>query len=435
MSKKLQLISLGCNKNLIDSEIMLGRLKEYELTENTQEADVLIVNTCGFIGSAKQESLQSIFELHSQRKENSTLVVTGCLIERYKNELIKDLPEVDLFTGVGNYHEIDEIIEQKQNRFSPRVYLQVDEERVVTGSNAHAYIKLSEGCNQKCSFCAIPSFKGKLQSRPLDMVIKEIKSLVKKGFYDFSFISQDSSSYMYDLGCKDGLLQLVSEVEKIDGVKSARILYLYPSTLSLELIEKIINSKVFHNYFDMPIQHISDAMLKRMKRGAGAKKIKEQLNAMKNAPKSFLRTSIIVGHPCESEEEFEEVCEFLNEFDFDRVSIFAYSDEEGTSAYKMSEKIDEQTIDKRIEKLNAIVEEKTKKSLEKNINQCIKVILEGESSEGEFFLSGRKLDWTPEIDGEILINDSEVEKPKFGQTYDVLVRQLAGDKLVGEIVG
>ncbi|MBS9778906.1 MAG: radical SAM protein, partial [Campylobacteraceae bacterium] len=252
---------------------------------------------------------------------------------------------------------------------------------------------------------------------------------------DFSFISQDSSSYMYDLGCKDGLLQLVSEVEKIDGVKSARILYLYPSTLSLELIEKIINSKVFHNYFDMPIQHISDAMLKRMKRGAGAKKIKEQLNAMKNAPKSFLRTSIIVGHPCESEEEFEEVCEFLNEFDFDRVSIFAYSDEEGTSAYKMSEKIDEQTIDKRIEKLNAIVEEKTKKSLEKNINQCIKVILEGESSEGEFFLSGRKLDWTPEIDGEILINDSEVEKPKFGQTYDVLVRQLAGDKLVGEIVG
>ncbi len=433
MSKYLQLISLGCNKNLIDSEIMLGKLKEYELTDESEKADVLIVNTCGFIGPAKEESLNAIFELHQKRKKNSILVVTGCLIERYKKELVKDLPEVDLFTGVGNYNEIDEIIKQKQNRFSPKTYLQSDDERVITGSLAHAYIKLSEGCNQRCSFCAIPSFKGKLQSRQLHEVVNEVKTLVAKGFYDFSFISQDSSSYMRDLGNKDGLIDLIDVIEQIEGVKSARILYLYPTTLSKALIERIISSKLFHNYFDMPIQHISDAMLKRMKRGALGGKIKEQLGLMRQAKDSFLRTSIIVGHPCESEEEFEEVCEFLKAFDFDRVSIFAYSDEEGTSAYEMSEKIDEKIIDKRIEKLNKIVEEKIQKSLHHNVGKEVKVILEGQSSEGEFFLSGRKLDWTPEIDGEILINDSEVEQPVYGQTYEVFIEQLAGDKLVGTI--
>ncbi len=434
MGKKLQLISLGCNKNLIDSEIMLGRLREYELTENTHEADVLIVNTCGFIGSAKQESLQSIFELHEKRKKDSILVVTGCLIERYKDDLIKELPEVDLFTGVGDYGQIDEIINKKENRFSPRVYLQHEDERVITGSISHAFIKLSEGCNQKCSFCAIPSFKGKLQSRSLEEIVNEVKNLTDKGFYDFSFISQDSSSYMYDLGVRDGLVNLIDEIEKIDGVKSARILYLYPSTLSVELIEKIINSKIFHNYFDMPIQHINDTMLKRMKRGAGQKRIKKQLDLMKKSHNSFLRTSIIVGHPCESEEEFNEVCEFLGDFEFDRLSIFAYSDEEGTSSYDMEDKIDENTINRRIERLNSIVKYQNEKSLKKNLHKTIKAILEGESSEGEYFLSARALNWTPEIDGEILINDSQVQKPIFGQIYDVYINELVGDKLVGKII-
>ncbi len=434
MSKKLQLISLGCNKNLIDSEVMLGRLKEYEITDKSDQADVLIVNTCGFIGAAKEESLNAIFELHERRKKDSTLVVTGCLIERYKDELQRELPEVDLFTGVGNYHEIDEMIEKNESRFSPRVYLQHNEERVITGSNAHAYIKLSEGCNQKCSFCAIPSFKGKLQSRPLDEVVGEVKKLTNQGFYDFSFISQDSSSYMYDLGKKDGLLELVNEIEKVDGVKSARILYLYPSTLTNELIDKIISSDVFHNYFDMPIQHINDEMLKRMRRGANSSVIKSQFSRMRDAKDSFLRTGVIVGHPRESDEEFDEVCEFLQTFPIDRVSIFAYSDEEGTSAYDMSEKVDEDTINERIARLNAIVEHQTKKSLENELGKSLHVMLEGESSEGEFFLSGRKLSWTPEIDGEILINDSAIKNPQTGKVYEVVINELAGDKLVGEIV-
>lgn len=432
--KKLQLISLGCNKNLIDSEIMLGKLKQYTLTDNSSDADVLIVNTCGFIGPAKQESLEAIFDLHEKRKKNSLLVVTGCLIERYKDELIKDLPEVDLFTGVGDYAQIDEIIDKKENRFSPKTYLQNDEQRVIVGSNSHAYIKLSEGCNQKCSFCAIPNFKGKLQSRKIEQIVKEVTNLVENGYYDFSFISQDSSSYLYDFGQKDGLINLIEEIEKINGVKSARILYLYPTTLSEKLIQKIINSNIFHNYFDMPIQHINDKMLKRMKRGALSDVIKKQLNLMKNADENFLRTGFIVGHPNESDEEFESLCEFLKNFEFDRVSIFAYSDEEGTSAYEISEKISQKVINKRIEILNKIVQKQVQKSLENEVGKNIKIILEGESSEGEFFLSGRKLNWSPGIDGEILINDTEVKEPKFGQMYELHVSELVGDKLVGQII-
>ncbi len=434
MSKKLQLISLGCNKNLIDSEIMLGRLKEYELTQHSNEADVLIINTCGFIGEAKKESLNTIFDIHEQRKKGSTLVVTGCLIERYKDELMADLPEVDLFTGVGNYHEIDKIIELKQNRFSPKTYLQTDDERVITGSLSHAYIKLSEGCNQQCSFCAIPNFKGKLQSRSIEEVCKEVQKLVNQGFYDFSFISQDSSSYAKDLGIKDGLSKLIKAVDGVDGVKSARVLYLYPTTTSNELIQTIIDSPVFHNYFDMPIQHINNDMLKRMKRGAGKKRIDEQLRLMKAAKDSFVRSSIIVGHPKESDEEFEEVCEYLKEFGFDRVNIFAYSDEEQTKAYDMDEKIPQSVINERIEKLNKIVEQSTQKSLEKNVGKTIDALLEEQSEEGEFFLSARALNWTPDIDGEILINDTEVQNPTFGKTYKVYISEIAGDKLIGQIL-
>lgn len=433
MGKKLQLVSLGCNKNLVDSEIMLEKLKEYELTDNTEEADVLVINTCGFINPAKEESISAIFELNEKRKEGSTFVVTGCLSERYKEELAREMPEVDAFTGVGDYDKIEEIIASKKNRFSEKTFLQHNEKRVITGSTAHAYIKLSEGCNQKCSFCAIPNFRGKLQSRSLKEIEDELKDLVSRGFYDFTFISQDSSSYGRDLGVKDGLLGLIDAVEKIEGVKSARILYLYPSTLSDEVIERIISSPLFHNYFDMPIQHISDAMLKRMKRGSGKEKILHQLSLMRNAPESFLRSGFIVGHPGESEAEYDELYRFLEEFEFDRISVFAYSDEEGTSAHKMKDKIPEDEINNRIEDIEGLANLQTKRSMQKEVGKNIKVILEGESSEGEFFLSARKLQHAPEIDGEILINDSEVKSPKFGQMYEVHITELVGDKLVGRI--
>ena len=430
---KLHLISLGCNKNLVDSEIMLGRLQNYDITDDISDADVIIVNTCGFIKSAKEESIQTILEMHEARKNGSLLVVTGCLMQRYKDELIKELPEVDLFTGVADYDKIDEIILKKQNLFSPQTYLQANEERVITGSNYHAYIKISEGCNQKCSFCAIPTFKGKLKSRSLENIVNEVKNLVKKDYYDFSFLSQDSSSYMRDHGVSDGLINLIDEIEKIEGVRSARILYLYPSTTSRELISRIIASPIFHNYFDMPIQHISENMLKIMKRGSGAKKIKELLNLMRNAKNSFLRTGVIVGHPGESEEDFEELCEFLEEFKFDRISAFAYSKEEDTASFEM-EQIPAKIISKRLSKIEKITKKAINESLQKELGKQIYASLEGISSEGEMFYAAKKDIWDKDIDGEILINESDVKELEIGSLYLCEVSDVVDQKLVATII-
>lgn len=430
---KLHLISLGCNKNLVDSEIMLGRLQNYDITDDISDADVIIVNTCGFIKSAKEESIQTILEMHEARKNGSLLVVTGCLMQRYKDELIKELPEVDLFTGVADYDKIDEIILKKQNLFSPQTYLQANEERVITGSNYHAYIKISEGCNQKCSFCAIPTFKGKLKSRSLENIVNEVKNLVKKGYYDFSFLSQDSSSYMRDQGVSDGLINLIDEIEKIEGVRSARILYLYPSTTSKELISRIIASPIFHNYFDMPIQHISENMLKIMKRGSGAKKIKELLNLMRNAENSFLRTGVIVGHPGESEEDFDELCEFLEEFKFDRISAFAYSKEEDTASFEM-EQIPAKIISKRLSKIEKITKKAINESLQKELGKQIYASLEGISSEGEMFYAAKKDIWDKDIDGEILINESDVKELEIGSLYLCEVSDVVDQKLIAKII-
>lgn len=430
---KLHLISLGCNKNLVDSEIMLGRLQNYDITDDISDADVIIVNTCGFIKSAKEESIQTILEMHEARKNGSLLVVTGCLMQRYKDELIKELPEVDLFTGVADYDKIDEIILKKQNLFSPQTYLQANEERVITGSNYHAYIKISEGCNQKCSFCAIPTFKGKLKSRSLENIVNEVKNLVKKGYYDFSFLSQDSSSYMRDQGVSDGLINLINEIEKIKGVRSARILYLYPSTTSRELISRIIASPIFHNYFDMPIQHISENMLKIMKRGSGAKKIKELLNLMRNAKNSFLRTGVIVGHPGESDEDYEELCEFLEGFKFDRISAFAYSKEEDTASFEM-EQIPAKIISKRLSKIEKITKKAINESLQKELGKQIYASLEGISSEGEMFYAAKKDIWDKDIDGEILINESDVKELEIGSLYLCEVSDVVDQKLVATIV-
>ena len=431
--KKLHLVSLGCNKNLVDSEVMLGRLRDYEVTDRAEIADVLIVNTCGFIGAAKEESLQTIFSLHSVRKKDSLLVVSGCLTQRYKEELIKELPEVDIFTGVGDYDHIDMLIENRKSQFSNSTYLIDAEDRVITGITAHAYIKLSEGCNQQCSFCAIPNFKGKLKSREIKSVVNEVKKLIDKGVKDFSFISQDSSSYLRDKNSDDGLCLLIDEIEKIDMIKSARILYLYPTTTSNALIEKIVNSQVFHNYFDMPIQHISDSMLKKMRRGAGEKRIKEQLDLMRKAPNSFVRTSFIVGHPDESEEEFLYMLSFLQEFKFDRVNVFAYSDEEGTAAYESQNKISTKIINQRLKKLEKVIEKNTNEMLKESVGKMVKLFIEGENSEHELFLGARKLIWAPEIDGEVLINESEIENLQIGDIVEAKITECVGDKLIATV--
>ncbi|MBQ9876445.1 MAG: 30S ribosomal protein S12 methylthiotransferase RimO [Campylobacter sp.] len=429
---KLYLVSFGCNKNLVDSEIMLGRLQNYEIVQEPKNADVMIVNTCGFIASAKQESIRTILELAEFKKKNGVLVVTGCLMERYKDELMRELPEVDIFGGVGDYDKIDEMILKKQNLFSPSTYLQTTQKRVITGSNFHAYIKIAEGCNQKCSFCAIPSFKGRLKSRSLDDIEAEVRDLVAQGFYDFSFIAQDTSSYGRDRGEKDGLIALINRIEKIDGVKFGRILYLYPTTTSENLIKTIINSSVFVNYFDMPIQHINDEMLKIMKRGNGKNEILNLLNLMRSAPNSFLRTGVIIGHPGESESEFNELCEFLGEFKFDRISAFAYSKEEDTASCEM-EQIPTRVITKRLNKIEKIVDKAICESFAGLVGTTQSVAITGISSEGEFFYGAKLALWDKDIDGEILINESEIENLQIGQLYECEISEFVGGKLIGKI--
>ncbi|MDD2567182.1 MAG: 30S ribosomal protein S12 methylthiotransferase RimO [Thiovulaceae bacterium] len=431
MHNKLHIVSLGCTKNLVDTEVMMGKLQNFTLTDNQEEADVIIVNTCGFIDAAKQESINTVLSLHEGRKEDSLLVMAGCLSERYKEELSKEMPEVDIFTGVGDYDKIDELLREKKSRFSEQVYLIDGAERVVTGSTYHAYIKLSEGCNQACSFCAIPSFKGKLNSRSLDSIAKEVESLVAKGYYDFSFVSQDSSSYLRDQNIKDGLSLLIERIELIEGVKSARILYLYPSTTTLQLLKNIAKSKIFHNYFDMPIQHINDDMLRIMKRGFGKAKTLELLNFMRSLPNSFVRTSFIVGHPQESEAMFEEMCEFAASFGFDRINVFAYSDEETTSAHAMEEKISQEIIEERAAILGAIAKDVRLASLENEIGKEVTLVIDGQSEEHEYLLTARNLLWAPEIDGEIYVNDrtNDVKELEYGVIYEAKITDLVGDIL------
>jgi len=442
-SKLLHLVSLGCTKNLVDSEVMLGKLSDYKIVDNPKIADVIIVNTCGFIDSAKEESINTVLSLHDERKKESILVMAGCLTQRYQEELRKELPEIDVFTGVGDYDKIDQLLRRKRSSFTNEVFL-LDESnnRVITGSSYHAYIKLSEGCNQICSFCAIPTFKGKLHSRTLQSSVKEVKSLAKNGYADFSFVSQDSSSYLRDLNIKDGLERLIDEVDKIEGVKSARILYLYPSTTTFNLIEKIKQSKVFANYFDIPLQHISAEMLKIMKRGKGVEKLKELLDAMRDAPDSFIRTSFIVGHPGESQDDFEKLCKFVDKYEFDRANVFSYSDEDGTESFNRIDKVPQEIINERADILGEIISQTTKKSFKKEIGKEFEVYIDGESSEHEYLLSARKISWAPEIDGEVYINDNELvnennepSKLKFGNVYKARATQLVGNKLLATIIG
>jgi len=435
MSNKLHIVSLGCTKNLVDTEVMMGKLQNFELTDNNEEADVIIVNTCGFIDAAKEESINTVLSLHDARKEDSLLVMAGCLSERYQDDLMTQIPEVDIFTGVGDYDKIDELLVEKKSRFSDEVFLIDGAERVVTGSTYHAYIKLSEGCNQDCSFCAIPSFKGKLNSRDLDSIAKEVEGLVKKGYYDFSFVSQDSSSYLRDQNIKDGLSLLIQRIELIDGISSARILYLYPSTTTIALLKNIAKSEIFHNYFDMPIQHINDNMLRLMKRGFGKDKTVELLEFMRDLPNSFVRTSFIVGHPHETQEMFDEMCEFAATFGFDRINVFDYSDEETTSAYDMSDKIPDEVRAERAQILGDIARECTLKSLNAEIGQECELVIDGESEEHEFLLSARKLIWAPEIDGEIYVNDrtNDASELEFAKVYKAKITDIVGDILTATV--
>lgn len=496
---------------------MLGRLSELTLSDEVGEADVIIVNTCGFIHSAKQESIGEILRVAGEKKEGAILVVSGCLSERYAKELESDMPEIDIIIGVRDYDKIDSLLAKKGffgalprlpkipnppkiashtnatntnhqtplkstnppsttntiNPLSPKspqdttsksqasqvhtnqihtnlpsknsqnrknlasqdeVFLSDENsKRVISNSAIHAYIKLSEGCNQSCSFCSIPSFKGRLRSRSIASVLAEVENLAQKGYKDFSFIAQDSSSYLLDFGVRDGLVALIKALDSSGAAKSSRIHYLYPTTTSYKLIEAIASSPSVQNYFDMPIQHIDDKMLKLMKRGAGEKKLREMLNLMRSLPNAFLRSTIIIGHPCEGEEEFDKLADFLGEGIFDRLNLFAFSSEEGTLAHTMSPKVPTKVVNARLNKLNKILKSQDKIRYRALKGVQIPVIVEGRASISEHFYHARDIRWGLEIDGEILINDSEVEDISVGY-YEAKITEYKNELLFGKIL-
>lgn len=486
---------------------MLGRLSELTLSDEVGEADVIIVNTCGFIHSAKQESIGEILRVAGEKKEGAILVVSGCLSERYAKELESDMPEIDIIIGVRDYDKIDSLLAKKgffgavprlpnpptlashtnatnstshaksatppiaQNPLSQtlpqspqsttksnasqiptsrqnlgknltsknlasqdEVFLSDENsKRVISNSAIHAYIKLSEGCNQACSFCSIPSFKGRLRSRSIASVLAEVENLAQRGYKDFSFIAQDSSSYLLDFGVRDGLVALIKALDSSGAAKSSRIHYLYPTTTSYKLIEAIASSSSVQNYFDMPIQHIDDKMLKLMKRGAGEKKLREMLNLMRSLPNAFLRSTIIIGHPCEGEEEFGKLAEFLGEGIFDRLNLFAFSSEEGTLAHTMSPKVPTKVVNARLSALNKILKSQDKIRYRALKGAQIPVIVEGRASISEHFYSARDIRWGLEIDGEILINDSEIEDIGVGY-YEAKITEYKNGLLFGKIL-
>lgn len=448
MSKSVHLISLGCPKNLVDSEIMLGSLLRdgYSITQEESEADTIIVNTCSFIDESKEESISRILEAAEYKESGKLkkLVVTGCLPQRYKEELVQELPEVDVFVGSGEFQKISQILkdsEESSNRkdyFHLPTYLQEEETpRVNSEPFYRAYIKIAEGCLKRCSFCAIPKIRGNLQSRRIPAIINEAKLLVAGGVREVNIISHDFTDYGWDLRRQDPsavespyeLLKALSDVKGLDWI---RLLYLYPDGLDEKVLQLIKERDNLVKYFDMPLQHINNKMLKQMNRKMTRDEVEGTVERIRKfIPEAVIRTQFIVGFPGEGEEEFEELLEFVKKHEFDRVGCFKYSPQEGTAGGKMDGQIDEEIKEERFHRLMKAQNKISKKIHKKFIGKTLKVIIDGVSEETDLLLQGRSSQQAPGIDGVVLISEGEA---KPGEIVDVLITDSHDYDLVGRIV-
>ncbi len=446
--KNVHFISLGCPKNLVDSEIMAGTLMKdgYGVVGDAEGAETVIINTCGFVEDSKQESIQRILEMAQLKEEGKIkrLVVAGCLTQRYKDELVNELPEADLFVGSGEFQNISKILkshesgEKKKTFFNLPTYLQEETTPRVNSQPKHrAYLKISEGCLKRCAFCAIPLIRGNLQSRTMTNVINEAKLLVAGGVKELIIISHDFTDYGWDLRRKDSSakespVELLRELSKLDGVEWVRLLYLYPDGITPEMIELIKNNKKLVKYFDMPLQHVNDEMLKSMNRKMTRKEIEEALNLIrKEIPDAVIRTQFIVGYPGETEEQFQELMSFIEEQKFDRVGCFKYSPEENTPGGKRTDQIDEETKEDRFNQVMALQQEISREKHREFIGKTLDVLVEGLSEETDLLLQGRTSQQAPEIDGVVLINDG-VANP--GDIVKVRITDSMEYDLIGEIV-
>lgn len=436
---KVGMVSLGCDKNRVDSELILGSInKHYEITNNPKEADIIIVNTCGFIESAKQESIDTILEMaeYKDKYNCKMLIATGCLTQRYGDELLDLIPEIDILMGVNDYMKLHKLILdfiKDQKRISSASYSDegVNEGiRLLTTKTHTAYVRIAEGCNNFCTYCIIPKIRGKFRSRLEKNILDEVKLLTENGVKEIILIAQDLTDYGVDIYGKRMLHDLVSKISKIDGVEWIRLLYCYPEEITDELIEEIASNDKVVKYLDLPIQHISSKVLKQMGRRTNKETIIEKINTLRSkVPGITLRTSLIVGFPGESDDDFNELVDFLQEYKLENVGVFAYSQEENTPAAKMEGQISEEVKVERQKKLMAIQRKVVKEENKLKIGNIYDTIID--SHNGEYYL-GRSYQMAPEIDGLIYIkkekalNIGDIVKVKI---YDVMEYDLMGEVL------
>lgn len=448
--KKVGFVSLGCPKNLVDSEVMMGTLEQagWEITNDAGEADTVVVNTCGFIESAKQESIDAILEATALKAEGKSkrVVVAGCLVERYRDDLMKELPEVDAFIGTNEVMRILEAADEKSkfrelpllpigNKTATYLY-DFDTPRHRATDSHTAFIKIAEGCDRPCAFCSIPSMRGSFRSRRFGSIIEEARGLAKQGVKELVLIAQDSSRYGEDLGEVDLLAALIRALGEIDEIEWVRVMYAYPTHISDAFLAAIAETPKAVKYLDMPLQHASRNILKLMKRGGNRASLEKLIKRVReNVPGISIRTTFITGFPGETEEDFEELMAFVRNCRFDNLGVFTYSDEEGTPASDLPNKVDAKTAKAR---RNRLMKEQAKISKELNrskIGKIFNVIFEGLSQESDLLFQGRLEGQAQEIDGHILINDvPDGLEPQIGGIYEVAITEAHQYDLVGGIV-
>ena len=443
--KKLGMISLGCPKNAVDTELVLGDLQgdEYEITPDQKEADVIIVNTCGFIESSKKESIDAILEMVALKTEGKCkkLVVTGCLSERYSNELLKEIPEIDHMLGVNQYPRLKQILKESDSRkentsinhvHEPAEYFESYMNRVLTTPFYSAYLKLGEGCSNKCAFCIIPKIRGQFRSRSPESIIAEAEHFAQHGVKEFNLISQDTTMYGVDLGMKNGLVQLLKSLSKINGIEWMRLFYCFPTFINSELIEYIASEEKVCNYADVPLQHTHDFMLQRMKRQETEKGVRSMIDELRiKVPGIALRTTFITGFPGETDEHFRHLLEFVREIEFDHVGVFTYFHEEGTTAFNYQDLVPNEIAVSRRDELMSVQQEINRKKNKARVGKVLPVLIEGADPEEEYLVTGRLATQAPEIDGQVIIEESDVEIGQIvpmlitGSTdYDLVARQV-----------
>ena len=451
---KVGFVSLGCSKNLIDTEVTIGHFKnnKYEIENNPEKAEIIVINTCGFIESAKEEAINTILEMAEYKKDKCKyLIVMGCLVQRYYDELVKELPEVDLFIKIDEYDKLWDKIEKlikedtieisttkpitKISEMKPMPMLTSKEynERVLTTGENYAYLKIGEGCSNMCTYCAIPYIRGTFVSRKMEDILDEAKILTQKGIKEIIVIAQDTTKYGTDIYGESKLAELLHEISKIPEIKWIRFLYTYPEGITDELIKEVKQNEKICKYFDIPIQHISDTVLKRMNRKTNKKQIEDLIEKLrKEIPEVTLRTSLIVGFPGETEEDFNELYEFIKKARFDKLGTFMYSKEDGTPAEKLPNQINTNTKKSRYNKIMKEQQQISKENLELKIGKEYETLIQSKTFDNKYLIGRTKQD-VPEIDGIVYIKNDNY-KSLENQIVNVKVTQVENYDLIGEII-